>query len=414
MLKQVNIDQLRVGMYVHMVCGSWFDNPFWTNSFPIQDYADLIKLRASNIRHLWIDTRRGLDIKDNNASKASSSESTVWAAKSFVIDNECLKPTTVTEELRLAAQVVKQSKHLVTTIFSEVSAGQGVNMQRANKVVDELSASVMRNPVALVGLVRLKQADDYTYMHSLAVGALMIALGRQLGLPEHEVHECGIAGLLHDVGKLAVPTEVLNKPGKLTDDEFTLMRAHPSRGHDILMRIGDATPIVFDVCLHHHERMDGMGYPYGLRGDQISVHARMAAICDVYDAITSERAYKPAWDPAVAIGKMAEWTRTGHLDPVIFAGFVKVIGVYPIGTLVRLRSERLAVVVDNSQSLLKPIVSVIFCIPEMAPVPTEVIDLNTVDDGIASRELASDWNLGDLSMFWLPSSPLQHLDLKKS
>ncbi|MDC6684580.1 HD-GYP domain-containing protein, partial [Leclercia adecarboxylata] len=159
--------------------------------------------------------------------------------------------------------------------------------------------------------------------------------------------DAGLAGLLHDIGKIAIPPEVLNKPGALTDAEFRHVIVHPQAGHDILTGDSSMRDIALDVFLHHHERMDGTGYPHKLAGEGISLFARMGAICDVYDAVTSDRPYKKAWEAAYAVQRMVEW-RGNHFDPMVFNAFVKSVGIYPVGSLVRLRSGRLAVVMQHA------------------------------------------------------------------
>jgi hypothetical protein len=150
-----------------------------------------------------------------------------------------------------------------------------------------------------------------------------------------------------------MPLPVLNKPGKLTDAEFTLMKSHPSEGHKLLQQVGNVDPVALDVCLHHHETMDGSGYPKGLKGDEISLFAKMGAVCDVYDAITSNRPYKSGWDPAESLRKMAEWAE-GHFDHRVFQAFVKSLGIYPIGSLLRLTSGRIGVVVEQTTKSRSP------------------------------------------------------------
>jgi HD-GYP domain-containing protein (c-di-GMP phosphodiesterase class II) len=219
----------------------------------------------------------------------------------------------------------------------------------------------------------------------------MIALGKQLGLAGGDLKEVGLAGLLHDVGKMMIPDEVLNKPGKLTDEEFEIIKGHPLKGWEILQGSPDITATALDVCLHHHERMDGKGYPDKLAGDKLTLFARMGTICDVYDALTSNRCYKNGWEPADTIRKMAEW-KVGHFDERVFQAFVKTIGIYPSGALVRLKSGRLAIVLEQTEkSLLMPIVKVFFSTKSNEPILPEIIDLSRSQESIASAEDPTKW-----------------------
>ncbi|HEY8857350.1 MAG TPA: HD-GYP domain-containing protein [Rugosibacter sp.] len=260
----------------------------------------------------------------------------------------------------------------------------------------------MRNPGALISLARLKTADDYTYMHSVAVCALMVALARQWGgLDEATTRELGMAGLLHDLGKALTPPEILNKPGKLTDEEFILVKQHPSDGHRLLVDGGNVGEIPLEVVLHHHEKMDGIGYPHRLRGEEISLYARMGAVCDVYDAITSNRPYKTGWDPGQSIQKMAEWC-PGHFDGKVFQAFVKRLGIYPIGSLVQLTSGRLAVVVEQTEkSLIVPKVRVFFSTNANCHIPPEMIDLSRPGqkEKIVGSASAQTWGIKDTDQF---------------
>lgn len=277
--------------------------------------------------------------------------------------------------------------------------GKAIEAEAAAPLVEEISNSMLRNPGALVSIARLKTADDYTYLHSVAVCALMIALARQLGLDEQQTREAGMAGLLHDLGKAMIPAAVLNKPGKLTDAEFTVVKSHPEEGHKLLLAGNGASEIARDVCLHHHEKFDGSGYPAGLSGEAISLYARMGAVCDVYDAITSNRPYKAGWDPAESIRRMAEWK--GHFDPAIFQAFVKSLGIYPVGSLVRLESGKLGVVVEqNGQSLLKPRIKVFFSTRSQSYLKPEIIDLARSAEKIAGREDAEKWGIKDVDRYW--------------
>jgi putative nucleotidyltransferase with HDIG domain len=310
------------------------------------------------------------------------------------------------DELQYAAGLVNKSKAAVLSMFNEARMGQLSDVAQALPLVDDIAASVMRNSNALISLTRLKQADDYTYMHSVAVCAMMLALARQLGLSDEDTRACGLAGLLHDIGKMALPMDILNKPGKLTDAEFDIVKGHPGSGHSILTEVSDVPEIALEVCLHHHEKFDGRGYPHGLAGQEISLHARMGAVCDVYDAITSDRPYKDGWTPSESLKRMEEWTLNGHFDPQVFAAFVKCIGIYPIGTLLRLESGRLGVVLDNSKSLLQPVVRVFFSTTSMTHILPGTIDLAApgARDAIASAEEAQTWGLGDIERYWMATT----------
>ncbi|NVD97798.1 HD-GYP domain-containing protein [Massilia sp. BJB1822] len=405
MLKKIPVEKVRQGMYLQQLCGSWLNSPFWQTSFAIDGPELVHQVRNCGVREIWIDVARGVDVMEQPAGSAALGQP-ASAADTPRFSFGDIASVTVAEELERAARLVNRSKEAVGAMFNEARMGRLSNVSSAMPLVEEIAASVLRNPGALVSLVRLKQADDYTYLHSVAVCALMVALARKLGLDDEEVRECGMAGLLHDIGKMAVPNDILNKPGKLTDAEFGTVKGHPSAGHRLLIESESVSPIALDVCLHHHEKYDGSGYPHGLKGEEISLHARMGAVCDVYDAITSDRPYKAGWCPAESLRKMAEWTKAGHFDPVIFAAFVKCIGIYPVGTLVRLKSGRLGVVLDNTKSLLQPQVRVFFSTKSTSYIPPETIDLALpgLQESITAREDAAAWNFPDVDRYWLTAA----------
>ena len=415
MLKKIKSAQIREGMYVQELCVSWMSSPFWQKSFLIENQATIDKINNADIREIWIDTDKGCDVLQplpqsdrTPVAEVIREEAVVEATpiektKSF----SEVKSVSMDAEVGRAAKIVGKSKGAVFSMFSEARMGKAIEAEQAMPLVEEIANSVMRNPGALIGLARLKTADDYTYMHSVAVCALMIALSRQLGLSDDETREAGLAGLLHDIGKMAVPSAILNKPGRLTDDEFVSVKEHPSAGHAMLLEAKGVGEIALDVCLHHHEKMDGSGYPKGLKGDQISLYAKMGAVCDVYDAITSNRPYKEGWCPAESLKKMSEWSR-GHFDEVVFQAFVRSIGIYPVGTLVKLQSGRLGVVVEQQigKSLLLPKVRVFFSSKSMTYISPSLLDLAAagIQDKIVSREDAITWGLKDIDRYWLGES----------
>lgn len=402
-------------MYINEFCGSWMEHPFWKAKFLLEGDKDLQRIRDSGIDEVWIDVSKGLDLP---AGRSAQSEAEVAAQVEesllAVATTPVVQRAALDEEVRRAHKLCARSKSAVVAMFSEVRMGQAIDAGQVVALVEEISASVLRNPNALISLARLKNSDEYTYMHSVAVCALMIALARQLGLAEEQVREAGMAGLLHDIGKMMIPDDILNKPGKLTDSEFDTVRSHPLAGGKILMDSQQVSAMVLDVCLHHHEKVDGSGYPHRLKGDQISLFAKMGAVCDVYDAITSDRPYKNGWDPAESIRKMAEWCK-GHFDEAVFKAFVKSVGIYPTGSLVRLESGRLGVVMDQHEtSLLTPRVKVFFSAKSKAPIPQQIIDLAKLvgREKIVGRESQEDWNFPNLEELWseLPARKGSYFD----
>lgn len=396
MLKRIAVAQLVPGMYVDKVVGSWLDHPFWRNSFPVRSADDVAKIRAARIAEVWIDTARGIDVPAPVAAATEPEPETT--------------PVTPTpqpaqpkgSEVERARIIREQARQTVVSLFEQARLGRAVEPAACLPLVDEISDSLARDRGAFINLSRLKTQDEYTYLHSVSVCALMIGLARQLGLPRAQVREIGLAGMMHDMGKALMPLEVLNKPGKLTAEEFDIMKTHPAQGVELLR--GSVGEVVIDVCLHHHEKIDGSGYPHGLAGDDISLPARMGAVCDVYDAITSNRPYKAGWDPAESLRRMAQWK--GHFDPLVFQAFVKTIGIYPVGSLVRLKSQRLAVVCEQrAESLLKPRVRVCWSIAARQRITPVFVDLASAgcNDEIAGVENPQQWpDLPDLDALWLP------------
>ncbi len=380
-------------MYIHEFCGSWMDHPFWRGRFLLNTVEDLRRIHDSDIREVMIDVGKGLDVAAAQVAVSEEAQPVELQASPVRASME--------DELQRASRLCARSRQAVIDMFSDARMGRAVEVEQAAQLVEEISDSVLRHPNALISLARLKSSDEYTYMHSVAVCALMIALARQYGLDEAQVREAGMAGLLHDIGKMAIPEAILNKPGKLTDPEFGTMRGHPAAGARMLQNSGQVSALVLDVCLHHHEKFDGTGYPHRLAGEQISLFARMGAVCDVYDAVTSDRPYKKAWDPSEAIRRMAEWK--GHFDPQVFQAFVKSVGIYPVGALVRLESGRLGVVTEqHAKSLLTPKVRVFFSARSKVPIPQEVVDLARAggQDKIVARESAADWGFRNVEELW--------------
>ena len=404
MLKRISVRQLTVGMHIKEFCGSWMEHPFIRASFVLSNAKDLNVILASSIKEVWIDSSKGLDVSASVpvVSEKQAEIEIDAALEQVALGGRRAVRLSIEHEMERAALICSQSKQAMVSMFEEVRMGNSVDAGGARDLVEEISDSVMRNPSALISLARLKTVDDYTYLHSVAVCAMMVVLAKQLGLDEAKTRLAGLAGLMHDLGKAAMPPAVLNKPGKLTAAEFEIIKSHPVKGHAMLLMSDNFDTDTLDVCLHHHEKMDGSGYPEGLKGDAISLMAKMGAVCDVYDAITSNRPYKTGWDPAESLRKMAEWSN-GHFDQKVFQAFVKSMGIYPVGSLVQLSSGRIGVVTEQvTASLVMPRVKVFFSTKSNMRIASELVDLSSpgTTERIVGREDPEKWGFPDLDQLW--------------
>ncbi|MDF7648535.1 HD-GYP domain-containing protein [Erwiniaceae bacterium L1_54_3] len=382
MIKLITVDELRQGMFIHKLEVWWIKDKRIRNQMLITDKRQIAMIRNEGIQQLWIDLNKSVQAPAKATAK------------------KAIPQTTFFKELDQAQAIFHQGKPQVLAMFNEARMGQGLDLDYTLDLVDEIAGSITREPTALLSVARLKNHDDYTYLHSMAVCGLMISLGKKLGLDEHQQRRLGMGGLLHDVGKSAVPLEILNKPGKLTDEEFTIMREHPIAGAQMLME-ADAGEDLLDIALHHHEKVDGSGYPHKLKGEEISLFSRIAAVCDVYDAVTSDRPYRKGWTPAEAMHKMLSWR--GHFDTALLHAFVRTIGIYPVGSLVRLASGRVALVVQaGEKSLLKPKVHVFWSLHAQREVKPEELDLGDsfCTDSITGSEESGLWHNVDLNRIW--------------
>jgi len=397
MLKKVDSSQLKVGMYIQDLSCDWMTHPFIRNRFLISSEDEIRKIRQAGIHDVVIDSAKGLDVEDAptlaEAQAATEREIVELAAKTPVVTRVSLA-----EEMQRAVQIRHQAANLVRTVMQDARLGKAIELDQVQPVVQNITESILRNPGALVGLLRIKNKDDYTFLHSVSVCTLLVAFCRSRNLPAEITREAGLGGLLHDTGKALVPDHVLNKPGPLTDEEFAIIKRHPEDGYNILKQSPDIGPIPLDITLHHHERRDGSGYPHKQASDQISELAQMAAIVDVYDAITADRCYHKGMSAAAALRKIYEWSKF-HFNPQYAQEFMRCVGIYPVGTLVMLESGRLGVVVEpHETNLLAPKVNVFFHAKKNVYIKPETVDLSRGlgfggGDKIVSHESPAKWNV---------------------
>jgi putative nucleotidyltransferase with HDIG domain len=396
-IKRVPVEQLRVGMYVHDLRCDWLDHPFLRNRFTLEDDAQVERIRGLGVGEVDIDTSLGGDVPE--AANASELAEHLRPALDSAAEQRppSFRATTLNEERARARRIQREAGRIVAKIMEDARLGRQLELEPARALIRETVASIIRNQDALLGLNRIRAVDLYTFEHSVNVSVLMVAFARTLGLEPDGIEAIGLGALLHDIGKTRIPEAILNKPGRLSDDEFALIRRHVEYGYDILSQTPGIPSVALDVLLEHHERIEGTGYPAGKSGEAISYYGQMAAIVDVYDALTTERVYHGAISPHEALRKFLEWS-PHYFDRALVQQFIRCVGIYPVGTLVRLESERLAVVVETGRDqLLKPVVRLMYHIPSRRRLPPQDLDLAAAtpygQDRILDAEDPSAWGL---------------------
>ncbi|HEX8961353.1 MAG TPA: HD-GYP domain-containing protein [Rhodocyclaceae bacterium] len=397
MAKKISVEQLKPGMYVADLGAAWMDHPFLRNQFPVRDEATIRKIADAGIREVYIDPAQGLDVADaptdHEVRKEIEAEMLRVAAAPAAV-----RRVGTREELGRAKVVHGEANRIIHNIMNDVRLGRQVQLEAVEPVVEKMTESILRNSGALLSLCRVKNKDDYTFQHSVSVCALLVAFCRAAGLDDETIRLAGIGGLLHDIGKVHVPINLLNKPARYTDEEFERMKRHVVESKKILDQTEGIHEISAQVAFEHHERYDGSGYSQGLAGERISQMGRMAAICDVYDAITSDRVYHKGLAPHEALRKIFEWSKF-HFDPRLVHQFMRATGIYPVGTMVMLESGRIGVVLEQSEiSLLRPLVRVFYDSRQMQYITPQEVDLAKPEghggaDKILGHETPEKWGI---------------------
>jgi len=384
MIKKVPVSQLCVGMYVHDLGGSFLDHSFWRSRFLIQNERKLRRLQESRLEWVLIDTDRGIDVPaggpDTGAAPAArpvpAEESAPPSARAAAPAPERSSPEQ--QAFDDAKDIIEGSREQVQQLFADAELEGKLDLRQIEGLVQDMADSIDGHPDALTSLARIKRADQYLYAHSVAVAALMTSLARTLDLSEDQVRLAGMSGLLHDIGKIRDPDEAPGKLGRPVVPPQEVLRKHPLSGAEVLRLDPGVPPEVIDVCLHHHERVDGKGFPDGLAGDGISLLARMAAVCNYYDEVTSTRPFKKGWDPAFALYKMMR--SEGQFDMDVLGAFVRTVGRYPLGSIISLTQGELGLVVaQNPDAPELPVVKIFYSIRWSHAIPERRVNLAEPD-----------------------------------
>ncbi len=401
MIKCIEVADLKVGMYIHDLNCDWMSHPFLLKRFLIKDEEEIRKIADSGIHEVYIDTRKGMDLP--SAPSATEVKKLLEEQiREFGSNETVLEPQVEAgSEFGRAQLIHSEANQIIQGILKDVRLGKQVELEMVEPSVTKMTSSILRNGGALLSLCRIKDKDNYTFQHSVSVGALMVSFCNAMGMSKEVTHHAGIGGMLHDIGKMKIPDRILNKPGKLTEQEFAVMKCHVVESKQILLQTTGISETAVLVAAQHHERHDGSGYPAGLKGEEISQLGQMAAIVDVYDALTSDRCYHKGMAPTDALRKIYEWSKF-HFNPQLVQAFMRSIGIYPIGTLVRLESGRLGVVVEQNESnLISPKVKVFFSTKSNVYIPPEMVDLSRGmgfggGDRIVKHESPDKWKIDPL------------------
>lgn len=396
MRKKIDVQYLKPGMYVSELDRPWRETPFLFQGFEIRSQAEIDEL-GRYCKWVYVDTldraagspvsRPAFPPRPQRPPAETEAEQQVARDFLKIVNQPRPQPVypdrcTLEDEIPAASEWHAAARTLIYQVLEDTRAGKHIDAVALKRVVGELAQSVIRNPDALTCFIQLKKKDEYVAMHGVRVCILALAFGRHLGLDRDTLEALGTGALLHDVGKMKVPAEILNKPEPLSDAELALMKLHVPHGVAILEQAQGIPHAAIEVARHHHERYDGSGYIARLKGDEISLFGMIGAIADSYDAITSDRAYRTGASAHAALRQM--YARRGRdFHPGLVEQFIQCMGIYPIGSVVELSTGEIGVVVTtNRVRRLKPRVTLVLkadSVPYGAPVTVDLMSHRTGD-----------------------------------
>lgn len=339
--RKVDVSELRVGMFVSRLDKDWLETPFLIQGFHIEEEDDIDAV-AEHCKFVWVDDDKVFKVKAGEHSSGVSEVLKVPIDSNIFVPEVPLK-----EEHSRILNVFKQARVTTKNLLNQFQHGGVVDTDVATETVSNCVDSVIRHPDALLWMSKMRNENEYTAEHCLNVCILAIAFGRQLNMSKEELSQLGMCALLHDVGKMKVSPEILNKPGKLTAREMRLMTTHTTHGRNLLMASSGIPDIVIQVAYSHHERMDGHGYPRNLKGEDISKFARIVALVDAYDAMTADRCYQQGKTSTEAMRVIYE-ERGTHFDEDLALKFIRSLGLYPVGSIAELHSGEVGIVVETN------------------------------------------------------------------
>lgn len=387
-VRKVPVESLELGMYVSELDRPWIESPFMFQGFTIESESDLAAIREA-CKFVYVDDEQHDDDEDKTIALRMTSGRKTEAEPGDPTAPPGLAKTEVEKvqsNLKEASEVRDRARRYVVEMLRDVRLGDSVRPEKAREVVNDLVERIYEDANTLLWLTNLKKQSEYTANHCLNVCILALAFGAHLGFSRQHLHTLGLGALMHDIGKMKTPPEILNKPARLTPDEFDVIKNHPVDGFEILRATNEVSQPVLEIVRGHHERVSGRGYPDGLRGEQISTAVLVVAICDVYDAITSDRCYHHGIPPHEGLSAMYQLAPT-EFGRELMQEFIKCIGIYPVGSLVELENGALGIVVSNDpRHRLRPVVMLVRDAYGQLYSPRRYVSLSSLADAPESRK----------------------------
>ncbi len=359
MIKKIKVAELKTGMFIHDLNSQWLKHPFFGSSVKVDNEKIIQKIIAYGIEEVFIDTDLGIDVTDaprkeeveQKVSRKIDDISKVKTEKKII---------SIDEEIVTAKKIKQEAVKTVQKIMTDIKLGKQIEKEKVEVLVDNILDSVVRNQDALIALSKLRKINDYVHNHSMSVCILMSTFAKHLGYKSGIIREIGVGAMLHDVGTASMPPEILNKTSDLSKEEFEIIKEHVKQGRTLLEKTSGISDVIIEMAYQHHERLDGSGYPNAIKGEEISYFGKAIAIVDVYDALTSQRCYRRWITPTEALRVLYDNKGT-EFDPDLVDKFIQCIGVYPVGSLLRLDSGLLGFVVShNETSMLEPVLRIVY------------------------------------------------------
>jgi len=371
---RIQVNDLQIGMAVVELDRPWIETPFLLQGFTIGNRADITALQNYS-EYVYIDPSSStIPAKANTSAEKKKAAPKETFVKRLFSGKSNAVTAPVEQEVKRATVIRENTSNLVKSCMDDLVVGNAINEEKLKENITETVDSIVRNPDAMMWLTRLQKKDSHTSQHSVNSCILAVTFGRYIGLPKEELENIAIGALMHDIGKLQIPTEILNKPGKLTPEERRVVHKHPLMSRNLLMAAGRYLAPAVDIAYTHHERIDGSGYPRGLRGTSLTPFSRMIAIIDVYDTMTSEQVYRAELAPFECL-KHLNQNKGKLFDQQLVSLFIKMIGVFPVGSLVELTNGEIGIVItSNRDDNLRPKVLVMLDSNKM-PIERKIVNL---------------------------------------